>query len=121
MVTDTAADGDSVARAIIDRGAEELATMVATVAAKLGMANAMNRVPVTVTGGLTNAREAFMNPLANAIRRRVRQAVVVEPKLPPVLGAVMLAIELAGTPVSSDIVDRLIEGHSSGQQVRSAK
>ncbi len=120
MVTETAADGDSVARAIIERGAEELATMVATVAAKLDMASAMNHVPVTVTGGLTKAREVFMDPLVNAIRRRVQQAVVVEPKLPPVLGAVMLALELAAIPVSADVVDRLIEGHTAGQPACSA-
>ena len=41
LVTETAADGDAVARAIIERGVEELAMMVATVAGKLDFASTM--------------------------------------------------------------------------------
>lgn len=121
MVTETAADGDSVARAIIARGVEELATMVATVAARLDFAGTMPRVPVVVTGGLTNALGVFMDPLTDAIRRRIPQAVVMEPLLPPVLGAVILAVDLLGTPMSQDAVSRLKVGYSIGKHACVAK
>ena len=49
--------------AIIERGVEELALMVATVARKLDFVGSMKSVPVVVTGGLTNARGVFMDPL----------------------------------------------------------
>ena len=120
-MTETAADGDSVARAIIERGVEELATMVATVAAKLDLTSAM-QPRSRGRDGRTNKRRRSVHGAvwSNAIRRRVPQAVVVEPKLPPVLGAVMLALELAAIPVSTDVIGRLIEGHTAEQPACSA-
>ncbi len=116
LVTESAADGDSVACSIIERGVDELAMMVAAVAGRLGFASAMQPVPVVVTGGLTNARGALMETLTSAIRRRLAQADVTEPLLPPVLGAAMLAAELLGTPMSESVVQRLRMGYSIGKQ-----
>jgi N-acetylglucosamine kinase-like BadF-type ATPase len=121
LVTESAADGDSVASAIIERGVEELAMMVAVVAVKLDFVGTMQRIPVAVTGGLTNARRVFLDPLAKAIRRRVPQADIMEPLLPPVLGAALLAIELAKAPIGPKTVGRLVEGYTSGRQVCAAK
>jgi len=109
LVTEAAADGDIVAQEIIDRGASELATMVATVAAKLAFSDVECQVPVSVTGGLTNAGPVFLDPLRKAIENRLPQAVLVEPKLPPVLGAVMLAIESLGLPVTTTVINNLSE------------
>ena len=109
LVTEAAMDEDAVAREIIDRGASELAAMVATVASKLGMSDPADPVPVSVTGGLTNAGRVFMDPLRSAIEKRLPQAALVEPKLPPVLGAVMLAIESLGLPITSKVIDNLSE------------
>jgi N-acetylglucosamine kinase-like BadF-type ATPase len=121
LVTETAADGDSVACAIIERGVEELAMMVATVATRLDVISTMQRVPVVVTGGLTNAHGVFMDPLTNAIRRKIPQAAVMEPLLPPVLGAVILAVDLLGAPMSQDAVSRLKVEYAAGKQACAAK
>jgi N-acetylglucosamine kinase-like BadF-type ATPase len=122
LVTESAADGDAVALAIIERGVEELGIMVAAVARKLDFANnTILPIPVVVTGGLTNAGIVFMNPLTNAIRHLVPQAAVSEPFLPPVLGAAMLAVELLGRPMSREAVNRLRRGYSAGKQARAAE
>lgn len=120
MVTDAAASGDAVARSIIDRGVEELAAMVAAVAAQLDFQSTMDRIPVTVTGGLTNARTAFLEPLRKAIERRIPRAAVLEPMLPPVLGAALLAIEMTGTPVGPNVVARLQHGDAVRPQAYTA-
>ena len=113
VVTESAADGDSVALALVERGVEELATMAATVAEKLEFCRTMPRVPIVVTGGLTNAGSIFMAPLTNAIRRRIPSADVTRPVLPPVLGAVLLAIEALGVSICADTVSRLAEGYTA--------
>ena len=100
----------------MDYGAAELANLVATVVAKLDLVNSINagsieQIPVTVTGGLTNAGAVFMGPLEKAIKTRVPQVEVVAPKLPPVLGAVMLGIESLGAVVTPGILNNLAEGN----------
>jgi N-acetylglucosamine kinase-like BadF-type ATPase len=109
LTTQAAFEGDKVACRIVYQGAAELATLVATVSAKLDLANTVNQIPVTVTGGLTNAGAVFMDPLQKAIKARVPQAEIVDSKLPPVLGAVMLAIESLGESVSSRVLNNLVE------------
>lgn len=120
LVTGAALDGDAVAIDIIGRGAIELATMVVTVASKLGMSGTASQVPVSVTGGLTNAGGVFMNPLREAIADLLPQAVLVKPKLPPVLGAVMLAIESLGFPITPTVIQNLSEDQNELLKVPSA-
>lgn len=120
LVTGAAMEGDAVAREIIDRGADELATMVATVASKLGMSGTASQVSVSVTGGLTNAGIVFMDPLREAITNRLQNAVLVKPELPPVLGAVMLAIESLGLPITSNVISNLSEDQNELLKMSSA-
>ena len=117
LVTESALEGDPVSGGILKQGAEELATMVATVAANIEAFQSMSRIPVVVTGGLTNAGAVFMNPLAEALRGKIPQTLLTEPLLPPVLGSALLAIELAGTPPDSNIVKRLVEEYSAKKEV----
>lgn len=116
LVTQSAAAGDDVACGILKRGAEELAAMVAAVATHLGYLLSLSRIPVVVTGGLTNAGEVFMGPLSNGLSRRLPQAILTDPKLPPVLGAALLAIELAGNSLDSEVSDRLVEVYSAKKE-----
>ena len=108
LTTRAAEQGDVVARKIVDQGTAELAILVATVAAKLNLTASATQIPVAVTGGLTNAGAVFMGPLENSIRERAPSATVVKPKMPPVLGAVMLAIESLGDYDSSRVVSGLV-------------
>jgi N-acetylglucosamine kinase-like BadF-type ATPase len=108
LVTAAAAEGDGVARMLIERGVDDLAIMVATVSEQLKFASLSAVIPVVVTGGLTNASSVFMLPLQKAVKRRVPAAGIVEARLPPVLGGVLLAIEMLDLPLTSSIVDRLV-------------
>jgi N-acetylglucosamine kinase-like BadF-type ATPase len=117
LTTHAAEQGDLVARRIVGQGAAELALLVSTVADKLNLASAAAPIPVAVTGGLTNAGAVFMGPLENSIRERVPSATLVKPKMPPVLGAVMLAIESLGAFDSSRVVSSLVGDHAAAGQV----
>jgi N-acetylglucosamine kinase-like BadF-type ATPase len=117
LTTHAAEQGDPVARTIVSRGAAELASLVATVVAKLNLTASAAQIPVAVTGGLTNAGAIFMGPLENSIRERVPSAVLVKPKMPPVLGAVMLAIESLGDFDSSRVMSSLVGDHAAASQL----
>jgi N-acetylglucosamine kinase-like BadF-type ATPase len=113
LATQAAEQGDAVARRIIAEGASELATLVATVADKLNWTTSADQIPVAVTGGLTNAGPIFMDPLENSIRARVPAAVLVTPKMTPVLGAVMLAIESLGDVDSAHVASSLVSVYAA--------
>lgn len=114
LVTESAAAGDDVARQIIEEGTDELAKMVAAVAERLASeGNVMEPIPVVVTGGLTSAKQVFMDPVAQSLLRLAPTTVLEEPLLPPVLGAALLAIEHSGEKLTSDVVQRLESEYSA--------
>lgn len=122
LVTEAAATGDSVACQIIQQGTDELARMVAAVATKIAASNpGIEQIPVVVTGGLTSAREVFMDPLEHSLRRLAPTAQLQEPFLPPVLGAALLAIELAGERLATDVVQRLESEYAAIKHVCAIK
>lgn len=120
LVTQAASQGDRVAREIIEMGTDELARLIATVESKLGLANSPGKVPVAVTGGLAQAGPVFLEPLHQAIQRRTPACEVIKPKLPPVLGAVLIAIESLDIMPSADIVENLIKTQHPHQSPSSA-
>jgi N-acetylglucosamine kinase-like BadF-type ATPase len=107
LVLEAARQNDEVAQEIIARGADELATMIATVERKLDLASQLGEIPVAVTGGLVSAGTVLLEPLRAAIGRRAPQCALVQPKLSPVLGGVLLAIEAWGQTATSDVIDNL--------------
>lgn len=113
LVTSAAENGDAVALELIERGAAELALMVATVSERLQFEQSKNGVPVVITGGLVNAGKVFLAPLQRAIGRRAPNTNVVEGRLSPVLGAALLACELSGVATSDQLVERLMSSSAN--------
>jgi glucosamine kinase len=86
---------DSLAKAIIERAADELAEMVAVTAARLFD---QHESELILTGGLARSGPPFTPLLVSRIEAMAVGVKVVEPELPPVLGAVIEAARLAGVP-----------------------
>ena len=99
LVLDAADAGDAVAVEILERGAKEVAELVAAVARKLGL----DRAPVCevcVVGGVVEGSASYRGRITTAARRMTPTAEVKLPAQPPVIGAAILALELAGvTPI----------------------
>jgi N-acetylglucosamine kinase-like BadF-type ATPase len=109
----TAIDGDPVARSIVDRLADELATMAAALARRTGL---VRRDPEVVLGGsvFRTHDDAFHGRLRDGIRAAIPGARVVRLAEPPVLGAALLGLDrlaAAGTadPVVADRARRALE------------
>ena len=108
LVVDAANRGDEVALMILRTGAHALSLNVKTVADRLQFSS--SPFSVTIVGGLGETPGIYRQLVCEAITRENPHCGIVEPKLPPVLGAVLLAMECGGNPPSPAVVEKLTEG-----------
>jgi N-acetylglucosamine kinase-like BadF-type ATPase len=95
LVFGAAADGDAVARSIVDRQANEVVVMAAAAIAKLRMATL--DVDVVLGGGVfRNAFEPFFRRIEEGIRATAPKATVRVLTAPRVVGAALLALDHLG-------------------------
>lgn len=96
-------EGDATAQGILAEAATRLAQSAAAAAAAVGLGGP---VPVAVTGSVLG-NERVRREFTHELRRRLPGARVTEPMLSPVLGAALMALELAGHPVNREVVERM--------------
>ena len=94
LVFDSAAQGDRVAKEIVEAAADELALAAAAVIR--GPALSDQRFDVVTAGGVWSGAPALRERFAAAVRAVVPLARVVPPRREPVWGAVLLALESIG-------------------------
>lgn len=106
ILLDEAANGDPVARRIVEEQGAVLGDYALAAARRVGIEG--TPFPLVLTGGV------FRHPapeLAEAVIRRVRSASpAVRPirsRFEPVVGALIIALETAGLPVGDDVLDRV--------------
>jgi len=94
-----AADGDPVARSLVDRQATEISLMAAAAMSRLGLAPA--GVPVVLGGGVLESRDPLL--LAAIDRRLAESAPGATARLldvPPIAGAALLGLDYIGAPAA---------------------
>ncbi len=94
-VVSAAADGDAVARSLVERLAEEIALMVRRAIDDLDA----REIDVVLGGGMLAPGEGLLHDLVVARLPEGAQPVV--PALPPVAGAVLAALDATGAPPSA--------------------
>ncbi|MDF3297565.1 N-acetylglucosamine kinase [Streptomyces tropicalis] len=103
----TAASGDAVARAIVDRLAEEVVTMASVALARLEMLD--EEAPVLLGGSVLAARHPQVDDRIRVLlAERAPKAVPRVVTADPVLGAALLGLDRLGAPASAG--DR-VRGH----------
>lgn len=112
VVIQMAGEEERAAMQIVEQGVQELVLMVSTVAKQLEFPD--DEVPVVVTGGLARKSRLMRDLLYAKISQSLPGSKICEPKLSPVLGGVLLALQLSGIPTENQIVDNLSE---TGRQV----
>lgn len=101
IVFEAATDGDAVARSIIDRLADELATMAAALMRRLRMTRLDPEV--VLAGGVFRATdEAFYERLEAGIRAVAPAAKTVRLAAPPVLGSALIGLDRLSTSGAAD-------------------
>lgn len=106
VVFAAAAEGDRVARSVVDRLADELVAMAAAIGRQLRMAT--REVDVVLAGGVFRTREAgFYARLEEGLRARIPRARVVRLEARPVLGAAFIGLDELGSPANRGARARL--------------
>ncbi|MGP4010813.1 N-acetylglucosamine kinase [Streptomyces sp. 4N124] len=91
----TAADGDPLARAIVDRLADEVVTMATVALTRLGLLE--EETPVVLGGGVLAAGHAQLDDrIRDLLAERAPKAVARVVRARPVLGAVLLGLDRVG-------------------------
>lgn len=96
LVIEAAQSGDDVARDILARGGSELAECVLAIARRLHMTD--TEFPVAYVGGAFHAGDLLLNPMRLRIQRDAPGATLIPPKVTPVEGAAMMAMQAAAAP-----------------------
>lgn len=104
FVLRAARQGDAVARDILQRGATEAAKLVQAAARGAGIAGATE---VVLMGGVARSGPPYQPMIEAAIRRVLPPVTLVEPEMPPAIGAVIRALELARVPITPAVIERL--------------
>lgn len=89
QVIAAANEGDPAAIQLLEQGSRLLVECVAAVAKQLELGDS----ELAVVGGLTKAGTAFWQPFKTALSKQLPQLRLTEAELPPVLGAVVCALE----------------------------
>ncbi|MFZ5816496.1 MAG: BadF/BadG/BcrA/BcrD ATPase family protein [Bacillota bacterium] len=92
LIAETARAGDPTALAILEQGARGLAEIAASVVRQLGLIDP----PVFPTGGVFRVGDLLLKPFTAALAEMAPGARVEQPALPPLAGALVMALEIAG-------------------------
>jgi N-acetylglucosamine kinase-like BadF-type ATPase len=97
LVFAAAEDGDAVARSIVDKQADEIATMASAAIRKLRMRDL--DVHVVLGGGIfRNTFPAFFERIHEGIWRTAPRAEIIVLEAPPIVGAAMLGLDRIRAP-----------------------
>jgi len=105
LVSEAAEGGDEVALEILGEKGGILGELVVSAASRLGMLK--TPFGVSLNGGVFKAGRPILGPLEERIRAAAPRAAIVERKLAPACGAVVLLLRRAGTEVDGRLVARM--------------
>jgi len=108
MVLAATEAGDLVARTVLERIGEALGEAAGVVARRLNLSNLP--VEVVLAGGLFRTPNRYLlDELELGVRRTAPRAEVRSLTAPPVVGAALMALELAKVPITSNAASRVRE------------
>lgn len=105
LVSDAADGGDEVALEILKVKGRVLGELVVSAASRLKMLD--SRFGVSLNGGVFKAGRPLLGPMEETIRAAAPMAMMVEPKLPPACGAIVLLLWRAGLEVDDRVVAKM--------------
>jgi N-acetylglucosamine kinase-like BadF-type ATPase len=105
LVSKAAEEGDEVALEILRSKGRVLGELVVSAASRLDMLE--TNFGVSLVGGVFGAGRLVLGPLEETIRASAFLAKIVEAKLPPACGAVVLLLRRAGLDIDDALVERM--------------
>lgn len=106
VVLEAADQGDQVAVQIVDTAAEELILLIEATARVADLTEERERV-IVAAGGVLRPGNRLWQRLESLIDRRLPGYRLVAPRFPPVIGAFVLALRLAGVCIDQSVLERI--------------
>jgi N-acetylglucosamine kinase-like BadF-type ATPase len=106
LVSKAAAGGDTAALSLFARVTQELAALAIAVRARLGAPHDAS-LPVSYSGGMFEMGDVILAGFRSELSRTPSLYRLVEPKLPPHVGAALYAAKLAGAPLNDRSIETL--------------
>ncbi|HEX6507183.1 MAG TPA: BadF/BadG/BcrA/BcrD ATPase family protein [Chloroflexota bacterium] len=119
IVIQAAEEGDAVAGSILELAAEELASLVEAACSAVRLTEERERV-IVATGGVLRPGNPLWRALDARLHVREPHFRLVVPRFPPVIGAFLLALRLAGVTLDDRVLDR-VERSSGGMPELTSK
>jgi len=105
LVSQAAGEGDAVALQVLKEKGRVLGELVVSAASRLKMLD--TPFGVSLVGGVFRGGRPILGPMEERIHASAPRAGIVEAKLPPVCGAVVLLLRRVGVEVDGELVARM--------------
>jgi glucosamine kinase len=110
LVSRAAEAGDTCAQLILARGGRALAEQASAAARQVWPESLPETLPVACSGGVWSAGACLQDAFDAALAEHLPGARRTPPRLPPVGGAVLLALGADRTPPTPEVIPGLVEG-----------
>ncbi len=94
-------------RQILDSAGRELALLAIAVIRRLNMED--KEFPIALIGGAFRAGEPLMKAFKEEVLRVAPKAKITEPRYPPAVGALLIALQEAGVRISDSVLKNIEE------------
>ena len=108
LVREAEAEGDEAARLVMAGAGAELGLVAGAVIRRLGLTG---EFPVSLNGGVFKQPSVYIMAFEETIRREAPDCALIRPRMPPVLGAALLALRAAGAELDEGLLARVEESY----------
>jgi N-acetylglucosamine kinase-like BadF-type ATPase len=110
LVREAEAEGDEAAKLVMAEAGAELGHVANAVIRRLGLTG---EFPLALSGGVFKQPSVYIMAFEEVVRREAPDCALMRPRMPPVLGAALLAMKSTGLSVDEDLLRAMEESYRS--------
>jgi len=110
LVREAEAAGDEAAKLVMAEAGTELGHVANAVTRRLGLTG---EFPVALNGGVFKQPSVYIMAFEEVVRREAPDCALIKPRMPPVLGAALLALKSTGVSIDDGLLRALEESYGS--------
>jgi N-acetylglucosamine kinase-like BadF-type ATPase len=110
LVREAEAEGDEAAKLVMAEAGAELGHVANAVIRRLGLTG---EFPLALSGGVFKQPSVYIMAFEEVVRREAPNCALMRPRMPPVLGAALLAMKSTGLSVDEDLLRAMEESYRS--------
>lgn len=109
LVREAEAAGDEAAKLVMAEAGAELGHVANAVIRRLGL---VGEFPVALSGGVFKQPSVYITAFEEVVRRAAPDCALIRPRMPPVLGAALLALKSTGVSIDDGLLQAMENSYS---------